>query len=241
MRRPKRLLVMSVMMGLAAGLTGCSFYLASPKPDGCVGEGFSIALDSLATAAAVRGDSVPMTLVMGSSMGYGIYSLVKCINPTPEEARRERLRRDGRFQRRSGSARRVETVEGTFKRCDEGDGRACGVLGMVFEEGKRVLPDLSIALTLLKEGCVLRDANSCHNLAILHENGEGIPANPELANDYFEKACLLGDPHACSDFADNLSTGHGVKASQDRANGYYKIACDGGYASACRDKPQTAP
>ncbi len=119
--------------------------------------------------------------------------------------------------------------------CDLGLGKACSIVGVLYEDGSFGLKsNIKKANELYKKGCDFGlSGEGCYLLALRIERGTGIKQNLKDANILYERACLLGEGNACLTYADNLYDGNGVKQNEKLAKSYYKIACNYDVKKAC--------
>jgi TPR repeat protein len=76
--------------------------------------------------------------------------------------------------------------------------RSCLASARAFEGGRDVGADpkkarvyRALAVSLLDQRCIARDAESCHDLAALYSTGTGVLQNPATARALAERARLL--------------------------------------------------
>jgi hypothetical protein len=81
--------------------------------------------------------------------------------------------------------------------CDDGDGAACVVLGMMYERGAGVQRSAPRAVGLYQRACDVGELRGCVNLGVLLEAGIGADANVPRARELFARACEGGDQTAC--------------------------------------------
>ncbi|MCC6903823.1 MAG: hypothetical protein IT377_32950 [Polyangiaceae bacterium] len=84
------------------------------------------------------------------------------------------------------------------KRCAFRQPASCSAAARAFEAGRDTRADAakarlyrSLALSLLDERCVARDAQACHDLSLLHERGLGVKPSPETAGALRRRALEL--------------------------------------------------
>ncbi|GAA7875501.1 hypothetical protein HpBT036_01160 [Helicobacter pylori] len=83
------------------------------------------------------------------------------------------------------------------KACDLKDGRGCGALGDLYDDGKGVEKDLIKAAYFYSKACDLKEGDGCGALGGLYYNGDGVKQDFKKAVALFEKACKLGNQLAC--------------------------------------------
>jgi hypothetical protein len=110
---------------------------------------------------------------------------------------------------------------------------ACGKLGLLFEQGKGVEKDLSLANDIYKKGCETDSGVSCRFLAENVSAGLGVKSDVALAYKIMRRGCELGDLEACRKAAVASYLGDGASVDHAAAAGYWEKACLGGLLSAC--------
>ena len=86
------------------------------------------------------------------------------------------------------------------KGCELQDGKACRLLGAMYDNGQGVTQDHARAAEYYSKGCQLQDGGACYGLGTLYGAGQGVPYDPARAMDYLDKACKLPgvDRRGCS-------------------------------------------
>lgn len=81
------------------------------------------------------------------------------------------------------------------RRCALRQPKACLASARGFDSGGERAPDAAkarlyraLAVSLLDERCLARDAESCHDLATLYQSGTGVPRNPATATALSQRA-----------------------------------------------------
>ncbi|WQS28271.1 sel1 repeat family protein [Helicobacter pylori] len=83
------------------------------------------------------------------------------------------------------------------KACELKDGRGCGILGWIYEDGKGVEKNLTKAAQFFSKACDLKDGLGCFNLGMSYEYGQGVEKDLIKAAQFYSKACRLGVQEAC--------------------------------------------
>ena len=247
MKGPRRCVLAIAIALMVVHVTGCSLLIATPKPNGgkCALEAGGTLVDGLMALGALNAAinepvTLPYALLWSAAATYGVNAWHQCNKPIPSFKGAGRRGLKSRVQLESTphhipvSKRRAVPRVSLEEQCRNGDGTACGQLGMRYEEGDGVPRDPMTSHLLLSQACGMRDALSCQNLAVIYENGDGVAADSQRANLFYERACLLGGAEACSHLADNVTDGDGATRDPRRAAELYKKACQGGYSEACQ-------
>ncbi|WP_422573126.1 tetratricopeptide repeat protein [Helicobacter pylori] len=71
------------------------------------------------------------------------------------------------------------------------NGRGCGALGSLYEDGKGVEKNSKKATYFYSKACDLKDGWGCNNLGWLYENGKGVGKDLIKAAYFYSKACEL--------------------------------------------------
>jgi TPR repeat protein len=112
--------------------------------------------------------------------------------------------------------------------CNDGRGDACSALGVIYEAGAGVTPDLPRAVALYRRACNAGNQHGCGNLGIARANGF-VAAGARL----LEPACIGGDARSCAYLANLYLTGNTVPKNPGHAVHLLERACDGEEAAAC--------
>ncbi len=110
---------------------------------------------------------------------------------------------------------------------------ACYHLGRMYQEGRSVPRQLTVAEELYKKSCNLGDILGCFGLAKMYESGRSEGGGPAEAAQIYEKACNVGNADACTRLGKLYLRGKGVGKDAKLGVGFITKACDGGEANAC--------
>lgn len=132
-------------------------------------------------------------------------------------------------------------LKNLIKSCDEGDDKACYLLGEIYENAKGVKPDFKKAISFYEKSSKLGNANAYFDLGIIYGYGINVKPDFKKAIKFYEKACELGNANAYYHLAVMYEYGKGFKIgdrkafilSIKKANELYEKACELGNASAC--------
>ncbi len=121
------------------------------------------------------------------------------------------------------------------KACDAGKADFCKALGFMYDNGRFVAQNLSLAVHFAQMGCDGGDMEGCSNLGVAYDNGRGVTQDHTRAVQLFQKACDGGADGAdgCLDLGSEYSNGIGVTKDTTRAAQLYEKACDGGKSQGC--------
>ncbi len=110
---------------------------------------------------------------------------------------------------------------------------ACYQLGRMYEQGKSVPRQLTVAEELFKKSCSGGDISGCFGLAKLYENGRSEGGGPAEAAAIYERACNVGNADACTRLGKLYLRGKGVGKDPTLGVGFITKACDGKEMDAC--------
>ena len=117
--------------------------------------------------------------------------------------------------------------------CDRGDMLSCDNLGLVYQAGTDVVPDLARAGDLFQRACDGGMALACSHLGAMYQNGVGVGRDPATAAFLFERACDGGDLLGCVNLGVSYENGHGVAQDPALAVSLYEQACNGDEMLGC--------
>jgi TPR repeat protein len=117
-------------------------------------------------------------------------------------------------------------------RCEEKDGRACGMLGSLHQVGRGVPVDTARAAHWYQRGCDAGDQPACVAFAWMQGEGAGTAKDETTALATLEKACDAGTPRACTPLAILLARRQRA-ADLPRVRTLLDRACAAGDAPAC--------
>jgi TPR repeat protein len=121
------------------------------------------------------------------------------------------------------------------KKCVAGDLEACRQLGVMYQEGTGVSPDLRRATALFGQACNGGNLSACNNLGLDLAEGIGVDKNPTRALEVYQKACDGGFKLACRNAGLMYRDGRGVAADIAKAEVLLDKACKGAVPFACKN------
>lgn len=122
------------------------------------------------------------------------------------------------------------------RRCAEGDGEVCAILGNAYAEGRLgSLKDHHAARRFWARACARGNQPSCRALAAAMVAGQGGPADPSGARRLLERGCDDAVGRSCLDLARRLRKGE-LGAPPDPAGALvrYAEACARGWSEGCK-------
>jgi hypothetical protein len=120
--------------------------------------------------------------------------------------------------------------------CDNGNVRACNILGMKYFDGEIVDQDFEVAASFFQKGCDAGPPShetACGNLGTLYARGKGVPQNDKKAVNLFEKGCESNNGWSCYNLAKAYENGNGVTSDEEKASKLYEKACELDQEQAC--------
>lgn len=85
------------------------------------------------------------------------------------------------------------------------DGHDCEHLGMIYEQGERVVTkDYAKAAKYYSKGCKLQNGSACEAIGNLYFEGKGVPQDSAKAEKYYSKGCELNFTPACYSLLTNI-------------------------------------
>jgi len=110
------------------------------------------------------------------------------------------------------------------KQAEAGDGQAMNNLGVLYDLGQGVEPDLGRALHWFAESAKTGHPSGMSNYGRMLEQGRGIEPNPEEAARWFDLAARQGQPEAQYNLGMLYELGRGVKKDDKAAAAWYSRA-----------------
>ena len=110
------------------------------------------------------------------------------------------------------------------KHAEAGDGQAMNNLGVLYDLGQGVEPDLGRALHWFAESAKTGHPSGMSNYGRMLEQGRGIEANPEEAARWFDLAARQGQPEAQYNLGMLYELGRGVPQDYKAAAAWYSRA-----------------
>jgi hypothetical protein len=135
----------------------------------------------------------------------------------------------------NGVPQNADMAAKTFgKMCEEvGFSTACYHLGRMYQEGRSVPRQLTVAEELYKKSCDLGDLLGCFGLAKMYESGRSEGGGPAQAAQIYERACNVGNADACTRLGKLYLRGKGVGKDPALGVGFISKACESGEPDAC--------
>ena len=84
-----------------------------------------------------------------------------------------------------------------YKACILGSASGCNHAGYMYDMGKGVMQDYTIASKYFTLACNGGNSMGCSNLGSLYEWGQGVKQSDEKAKYYYEKSCKLKNSEGC--------------------------------------------
>jgi hypothetical protein len=121
------------------------------------------------------------------------------------------------------------------KSCNEGYIHGCEMVGKMYEEGKGVKQNYTMAVKLYSYVCDKGEIEICRKMAHWYENNSQDRADyAKLVFYYYNKACKFGDNKSCMNVALLYLTGQGTDKNIDKAKELYEKMCiSREYSCAC--------
>lgn len=121
-----------------------------------------------------------------------------------------------------GDYARAESI--WSRQAEAGDGQAMNNLGVLYDLGQGVEPDLGRALHWFAESAKTGHPSGMSNYGRMLEQGRGIEPNPEEAARWFDLAARQGQPEAQYNLGMLYELGRGVKKDDKAAAAWYSRA-----------------
>lgn len=126
---------------------------------------------------------------------------------------------------RAFAAGDVATARGIWERlAAEGDGQAMNNLGVLYDQGHGVEPDVGRALHWFARAAEAGNASGMSNYGRMLEQGRGMEANPAEAARWFDLAARKGQPEAQYNLGFLYEHGRGVPKDDAAAAAWYSRA-----------------
>lgn len=129
-------------------------------------------------------------------------------------------------QTETGSKDYTKTFETAKIDAQQGDPKAQGDLGLLYEKGLGTPADDKLAVYWLTKAAKKGDLNSENNLGFMYFNGHGVAQDYAEAMRWFQKASDQGLASAQSNLGLMYGAGLGVPKDFAKALGFYKKAAD---------------
>ncbi|WP_241159417.1 MULTISPECIES: sel1 repeat family protein [unclassified Desulfovibrio] len=110
------------------------------------------------------------------------------------------------------------------KLAEEGDGQAMNNLGVLYDQGQGVEPDVGRALHWFAKAAEAGNASGMSNYGRMLEQGRGMEANPAEAARWFDLAARQGQPEAQYNLGFLYEHGRGVPRDDAAAAAWYSRA-----------------
>lgn len=213
-------LVLAVLLAAGSAVPPCAGAAQSVQKKAAGSEGASpargkrpSALPRAAAASAAAPAATPGTGPIGREQ-----------TPASEPAR---IRPQGQAGEaaRAFAAGDVATARGIWERlAAEGDGQAMNNLGVLYDQGQGVEPDVGRALHWFARAAEAGNASGMSNYGRMLEQGRGMEANPAEAARWFDLAARKGQPEAQYNLGFLYEHGRGVPRDDAAAAAWYSRA-----------------
>ena len=127
----------------------------------------------------------------------------------------------------------TRAVELARKGCQASVSESCVTLGLLYETGQAIQPDLQSASRLYRNACTQGDLRGCVELGDLYEDGRGVTQDSAQAHSLFTKACDGGEMVGCSNLGRQAVMGIGGAQDVAGAIRYFTKTCNGGESAGC--------
>jgi TPR repeat protein len=124
--------------------------------------------------------------------------------------------------------------------CQAGTAPSCNALGVMFEYGRDIPADPTIASGFYARACDKEYAPGCTNLGWLYSLGRGVPRDAQQAMLLFTRAfdqsrlaCRRGDGHGCLMAGELLLQGQVTTTDENEELAMFQAACDEGEPRGC--------
>ena len=105
---------------------------------------------------------------------------------------------------------------------EKGDAGAQYNLGLMYEQGYGVTPDIKKATAWFEKAAEQGEANAQYRLGSLYYHGQGVPRNVQLAAAWYKKAAEQGHPQAQAALGNLYLSGEGVSRDSSKAAYWHK-------------------
>lgn len=109
---------------------------------------------------------------------------------------------------------------------DHCSGGFCMRIGIIYESGKGVPQNYSMAAKYYNKACDDGLVAGCAKLGILYENGTGVKQSHFKAVELYTKSCNAGIAGACTLLGFKYLYGQGIRQDSDKALKIFALACD---------------
>ena len=125
-----------------------------------------------------------------------------------------------------------ESIESIQNSAFTGNPQAQYELGQMYEFGRGVGQDYTVAMKWYIESANQNYAAAQYAIGLLYEHGRGVEVNVSTAAEWYTKAAEQGDTWAINNLAMLYSYGKGVEADEQKANDLYLQAAHLGHFQA---------
>ena len=126
----------------------------------------------------------------------------------------------------------AEDLQALQARAVQGDAKAQGSLGRLYDRGQGVPQDYAQARQWYEKAAAQGNKIAQTNLGILYANGHGVPQDYVMARQWYEKAAAQGNAAAQYSLGWLYDNGHGVPQNNEKASQWYEKAAAQGNADA---------
>jgi TPR repeat protein len=127
----------------------------------------------------------------------------------------------------------TRAVELARKGCQAKVTASCVILGILYEQGQTIQPDMQAAARLYREACTQGNLRGCADLGNLYQAGQGVVQDYAQAGTLFQKACDGGEMVGCANLGKMAVLGLGAAQDPAKAISFFRKACEGGEADGC--------
>jgi len=124
---------------------------------------------------------------------------------------------------------------------EQGNPKAQGLLGLMYEIGKAVPQDYTAAALWYREAAERGDRLAQHNLAVMYANGRGVPQDEAESQRWYRKAAEQGDASAQSLVGSAYLFGRGAPKDLVQAYMWLNLAARGGEPGAAQTRDGLEP
>lgn len=111
---------------------------------------------------------------------------------------------------------------------EKGDARSNSYIGLIYENGQGVDPNITTALSWYRKAEQMKDGLANYRLGLCYEYGRGVETDLGKAAEYYKVAADQGEVDAMMRIAQCFQNGTGVARNEAEALGYYRKASDRG-------------
>ncbi len=127
----------------------------------------------------------------------------------------------------------TKAIELLKNSCKLNLGKACGVIGSFYKDGKHLNKNEIKSIEYFEKGCNLNDGFSCFKLSYIYQNGYGVEKNISKARKLLIKASQNGSSLANLALANSYRDGESVSKDINKAIMLYRKACNSKLSGAC--------